>query len=76
MSESTLIHAGRLIDVEREEVVHDRVIVVEGDRITDVVTVCRSADAASTLLLFQARGCVFTSAEVSTKGSLKCVPSW
>ena len=38
MSERTLIHAGRLIDVDRQEVVRDRVIVVEGDRIADVVT--------------------------------------
>jgi hypothetical protein len=37
MSERTLIHAGRLIDVDREEVVRDRVIVGEGDRIADVV---------------------------------------
>jgi len=33
----TLIHAGRLVDVERAEVLDDRVIVVEGDRIADVV---------------------------------------
>ena len=38
MSERTLIHAGRLIDVDRQEVARDRVIVVEGDRIADVVT--------------------------------------
>ena len=38
MSERTLIRAGRLIDVDRHEVAHDRVIVVEGDRVADVVT--------------------------------------
>ena len=35
--ERVLIRAGRLIDVDREEILHDRVIVVEGDRIADVV---------------------------------------
>ena len=37
-AERTLIHAGRLLDVEREELLDDRVIVVEGDRIVDVVS--------------------------------------
>ena len=36
--ERVLIHAGRLIDVERSEVLADRVIVIDGDRITDVLT--------------------------------------
>ena len=36
--ERVLIRAGRLIDVERSEVLTDRVIVVEGDRIADVLT--------------------------------------
>jgi imidazolonepropionase-like amidohydrolase len=36
--ERTLIRAGRLIDVDRAEVLQDRVIVVEGDRIADVLT--------------------------------------
>ncbi|MEP6973651.1 MAG: amidohydrolase family protein [Actinomycetota bacterium] len=35
--ERVLIRAGRLIDVEREEVLTDRVIVIEGDRIVDVL---------------------------------------
>lgn len=32
-----LIRAGRLLDVEREEILTDRVIVVDGDRIVDVL---------------------------------------
>lgn len=36
-NERVLIRAGRLIDVEREEVLADRVIVVEGDRIAAIV---------------------------------------
>ena len=36
--ERVLIHAGRLIDVERSEVLADRVIVIDGDRIVDVLT--------------------------------------
>jgi imidazolonepropionase-like amidohydrolase len=35
--ERVLIRAGRLIDVERERVLTDHVIVIEGDRIVDVV---------------------------------------
>jgi imidazolonepropionase-like amidohydrolase len=35
--ERTLIRAGRLVDVERAEVLDDRVIVLEGDRIMDVL---------------------------------------
>lgn len=34
----TLVHAGRLIDIERGELLDDRVIVIEGDRIVDVAT--------------------------------------
>jgi imidazolonepropionase-like amidohydrolase len=36
--ERVLIRAGRLIDVDREEVLEDRIVVVEGDRIVDVLT--------------------------------------
>ncbi|MGH2596737.1 MAG: amidohydrolase family protein [Actinomycetota bacterium] len=36
--ERVLIRAGRLVDVEREEVLTDRVIAVEGDRIVDVLS--------------------------------------
>ena len=36
--ERTLVHAGRLLDVGRGELLDDRVIVVEGDRIVDVTT--------------------------------------
>jgi imidazolonepropionase-like amidohydrolase len=36
--ERTLIHAGRLLDVERGELLDDRVIVVEGGRIVEVVS--------------------------------------
>ena len=36
--ERVLIRAGRLIDVDREEILHDRVIVVEGERIAEVLT--------------------------------------
>ena len=50
MSESaTLIRAGRLIDVDREEVVHDRVIVVEGDRIADVVSEAPAETSSATI---------------------------
>jgi imidazolonepropionase-like amidohydrolase len=49
MSERTLIHAGRLIDVERQEVVRDRVIVVEGDRIADVVTEAPAETSSATI---------------------------
>jgi len=37
-AERTLIHAGRLLDVERGELLDDRVIVIEGDRVVDVTT--------------------------------------
>ena len=37
MPERTLIRAGRLIDVGRSDVLADRTIVVEGDRVVDVV---------------------------------------
>jgi imidazolonepropionase-like amidohydrolase len=36
--ERVMVRAGRLIDVEREQVLTGRVIVVEGDRIADVLT--------------------------------------
>jgi imidazolonepropionase-like amidohydrolase len=36
--ERVLIRAGRLIDVEREEILTDRVVVVDGDRIVDVLS--------------------------------------
>jgi imidazolonepropionase-like amidohydrolase len=36
--EPTLVHAGRLLDVELGELLDDRVIVVEGDRIVEVVS--------------------------------------
>ena len=36
--ERTLVRAGRLLDVERGELLDDRVIVIEGDRIVDVAT--------------------------------------
>ena len=36
--ERVVVRAGRLIDVEREQVLTDRVIVIEGDRIADVLT--------------------------------------
>jgi imidazolonepropionase-like amidohydrolase len=36
--ERVMVRAGRLIDVEREQVLTDRVIVIEGDRIADVLT--------------------------------------
>ena len=49
MSERTLIHAGRLIDVDREEVVRDRVIVVEGDRIADVVAEAPAETSSATI---------------------------
>lgn len=35
--ERTLVRAGRLIDVDRGEVLEDRTVVVEGDRIVDLV---------------------------------------
>ena len=47
--ERVLIHAGRLIDVDREEVVHDRVIVVEGDRIADVLTEAPAETSSATI---------------------------
>jgi imidazolonepropionase-like amidohydrolase len=37
-AERTLIRAGRLLDVDRGELVSDRVVVIEGDRIAAVVT--------------------------------------
>ena len=49
MSERTLIHAGRLIDVDRSEVVRDRVIVVDGDRIADVVVVAPAETSSATI---------------------------
>jgi imidazolonepropionase-like amidohydrolase len=47
--ERTLIRAGRLIDADREEVLHDRVIVVEGDRIADVLTEAPAETSAATI---------------------------
>jgi len=47
--ERVLIHAGRLIDVERSEVLTDRVIVIDGDRITDVLTEAPAESSAVTI---------------------------
>ena len=47
--ERVLIHAGRLIDVERSEVLTDRVIVVEGDRIADVLTEAPAESSSTTI---------------------------
>ena len=47
--ERVLIHAGRLIDVERSEVLADRVIVIDGDRITDVLTEAPVESSAVTI---------------------------
>jgi imidazolonepropionase-like amidohydrolase len=47
--ERALIRAGALIDVDRAEVLHDRVIVVEGDRIADVVTEAPAETSSSTI---------------------------
>jgi imidazolonepropionase-like amidohydrolase len=45
-AERTLINAGRLLDVERGELLDDRMIVVEGDRIVDVVSEAPSETGA------------------------------
>jgi imidazolonepropionase-like amidohydrolase len=47
--ERVLIRAGRLIDVDREEILHDRVIVVEGERIADVLTEAPAETSSSTI---------------------------
>lgn len=51
--ERALIRAGRLIDVDREEVLHDRVIVVEGDRVVDVLTEAPTETSSPTIDLSQ-----------------------
>jgi imidazolonepropionase-like amidohydrolase len=48
-SERTLIRAGRLIDVERADALADRTIVVEGDRVVDVVTEAPAEAGARTI---------------------------
>jgi imidazolonepropionase-like amidohydrolase len=47
--ERVLIRAGRLIDVDREEILHDRVIVVEGERIADVLTEAPAETSSPTI---------------------------
>ena len=47
--ERVLVRAGRLIDVERERVLTDHVIVVDGDRIADVVTEAPAETSATTI---------------------------
>ncbi len=47
--ERTLIHAGSLVDVERSKVLTDRVIVVDGDRIADVLTEAPAESSAVTI---------------------------
>ena len=47
--ERVLVRAGRLIDVERERVLTDHVIVVDGDRITDMVTEAPAETTATTI---------------------------
>jgi imidazolonepropionase-like amidohydrolase len=47
--ERVLIRAGRLIDVDREEVLDGRVIVVEGDRIADVSTDTPEESSSATI---------------------------
>jgi imidazolonepropionase-like amidohydrolase len=50
MSEArVLVSAGRLIDVDRGEVLHDRVIVVEADRIADVLTEAPAETSSATI---------------------------
>ena len=48
-NERVLIRAGRLIDVERGEVLTDRVVVVDGDRIVDVVSEAPAETSSSTI---------------------------
>ena len=47
--ERVLIRAGRLVDVEREEVLTDRVIVVDGDRIADVLSEAPAETSSPTI---------------------------
>ncbi len=47
--ERVLIRAGRLIDVERGEVLTDRVIVVEGERVADVLTESPAETSSATI---------------------------
>ena len=44
-----LIRAGRLIDVEREEILTDRVVVVDGDRIVDVLSEAPAETSSPTI---------------------------
>ncbi|MGZ5298276.1 MAG: Xaa-Pro dipeptidase [Actinomycetota bacterium] len=47
--ERVLISAGRLVDVDRSEVLDDRVIVVEGDRIADVLAEAPAETSSATI---------------------------
>jgi len=47
--ERVLIRAGRLVDVAREEVLTDRVIAVEGDRIVDVLSEAPAETSSPTI---------------------------
>jgi imidazolonepropionase-like amidohydrolase len=49
MSERVLIRAGRLIDVDSGQAVRDRVIVVDGDRIVDVLTEAPAETSSATI---------------------------
>ena len=51
--ERVLVRAGRLVDVVREEVFTDRSIVIEGDRIADVLTEAPAETSAMTIDLSQ-----------------------